>query len=248
MGSFSFNCAVTRTEVGAGDEVLTVFIKPSVWFKNGINTYDLSQYLWMCRRLGEYNHESEIYHIGIEEYDTYGNLPDGFDDLVRDIGSGDWWEYNVTIHKSVCDGILGRPLNENNLTVDFTDIVSFCYKARIELYSNLLGQQLMELDELAAQELVYSETRRMLKIKHQQMIQTMIDLEDLQYLDNEICQNIFYILKTFPNVNNVSDIKRAVKLVSDNYDYDINHFLWKMVDDGILSFKSTGKQFEVIEK
>jgi hypothetical protein len=187
MGCFSFNCAVTRTEVAPGDEILTVFIKPCVWFRNGINTYDLSQYLWSYLRLGGINNQHEIYHIGIEEYDSYGNLPDGFDEVVRANSSGDWWEYNVTIHKSVCDGILGRPLNQNNLIVDFTDIVSFCYKARIELYSNLLGQQYIEIDELAAQELVYSETRRMLKIKHQQMIQRMLECEELQYMDNEIC-------------------------------------------------------------
>jgi hypothetical protein len=111
-----------------------------------------------------------------------------------------------------------------------------------------MGCLSLEIDELAAQELAHAETRRVLKIKHQQMIQRMIDCGELPYMDVEIYQKLVYIISTFPDVNSICDIRNAYKLISDDNYYDIAHYLWKMVDDGILSFKSTGKQFELIEK
>ena len=167
MGCFDSTCAVTRTAVHHGDEVLMVCIRdmPHVVFSGqthsrrkasvyellidtrleGIDGEDLPE--WKQKPEEERRHRLNFYgyvmRLGI--YNDYGWL----EDLEQPETAPDGKRYyegdntfKFFIHKSVVDEILGCDSSSLDIINVVRKIAEFAYDCRVELYhSHLLGEQ-----------------------------------------------------------------------------------------------------------
>ena len=183
MGCFDCTCALTRTSIHSGDEVLYV----QVTSKYNANTYNLLQEFYRIeserRHLAELREQptdDERYsifldlqearavfngHIAIGIYNDYGSI-EGYDN-DEDLPKGvNWDEVQFMIHREAAEIFLGEKLDPGRLMEQLKMLVVACFTARIQLFGHyLLGAQHFDTDELRLQDLVVEATQAMIEAK-----------------------------------------------------------------------------------
>lgn len=161
MGCFDSTCAITRTAIHVGDEVLIVGIKP-VGEAQSFNTYDLCEALAFhldvkkqmvgqaCR--DDYTVScSPLRFVAIGTYNDYGSI----EGLEQEQGLNqeyNWWDWQILVHKEVVDSLLGRVVERTDDLLEVVlELVGKANRARIQLYTGLLGAQHYDEAELDLQ-------------------------------------------------------------------------------------------------
>lgn len=153
MGSFDMTCAISRTGIKMGDEVLFVGTARDDW-----DTYSLEQdYLEYINYIDERVNPFRFVKIGL--YNDYGNIKGFEDSKAKEIKIGfglqirdDWYKYQFMVHRTIAEYLLGRPLDVDNLTSDVMKLLNIAYRLRIQLQgTGILGRQFIDLEEMKSQ-------------------------------------------------------------------------------------------------
>lgn len=177
MGRFDYTCAVSRTSLHAGDEVLYVALNDKE------TTEGLLSRIHSLKRTAEYwkedgTHSTERFedlksrflrHIDIGVYDDYGSI-EGYDhESGLDIKQ-DWWDYQFMVHRSVAEALIQQPLDKSRLYNQLEIIVERAFLARVSLVTpGLVGAQYYDRKEIELQETILKATQVILDKKKIQL-------------------------------------------------------------------------------
>jgi hypothetical protein len=154
-------CAITRTAVGIGNDILIVGVKQT-GKSTSFNTHDLANdvaFHLEIKDIQETQEDKDRYEsknspfrfakIGV--YDDYGSI-DGLgieQGLIHPFNS---WDWKFIIHKEVAESLINEKLLDGNVPFEsVAKIISLANKARIELCTGLVGHSYCYEDELDLQ-------------------------------------------------------------------------------------------------
>jgi len=146
MGCSDGTCALTRTGISFGQEVLVVA------FRSDLVVEDLIDGSYRLLQLFDQQGGAIFRHVGVGSYDDYGNVGE-FDSSVDINGSDLWWRYQLLVHRFAAERFLGETLVTGvDLQLQAIRLMRKAKQARISLAPGFpTGDQFVSQEELSLQ-------------------------------------------------------------------------------------------------
>lgn len=212
MGSWEGTCAVTRTPISYGDEILYILVKEKAYK----DIYNLVNQLDSERR------DKEIFAPFIDKFtgkDLDPNLREAINTLSNSLKEADVIEYicighyddgggveeyspegyslekTILIHREAAEVLINEPLDETRLRDQLFDLVRKAQYGRIQLFGNyLLGGQFFDKGELEIHDRVLAITSKIIKDKYEALRKIEEDEDELlnleDYMDLDELKNL----------------------------------------------------------
>lgn len=165
MGLFDATCALSRTAIKRGNEVLLVIVQAEKQW----DTFELLQSCFRYQReKGEAKEPSPFRFLGLGKYDGYGSL----NEINNDLKPENWAQSQLIVHKCVAEGLLVKHLDAAELESDVIKLIRIAFFARVQLKSNfLLGTQLADQAEIDLQRTLLNLAHQVLDRHQQRLVQ-----------------------------------------------------------------------------